>query len=141
MASVGASQLWPAHLHTCKAFMTHIIKHTCIWSDRGFFVFCFFPVQLSNGSFTLQHKYSHHIWRSVDRQYGHVYTHTNTQPLTITDTKPLLLLIPSPPAVKISPPSNPCRSAQSSVSAGSLEKTCRLVHSSAVSALTPTVHQ
>ncbi len=55
------------------------------------------------------------------------HTHTYTQPLKITDTKPPLLLIPSPPAVKISPPSNPHRSAQSSVSAGSLEWTCRLL--------------
>lgn len=49
----------------------------------------------------------------------HSATHNYTFPATIAAN-------PIAPAVKISPPSNPCRSAHSSVAAGSLEKTCRL---------------
>lgn len=50
-----------------------------------------------------------------------------THTYTITDTKPPLLVIPSPPAVKINLPSNPHGSAGSSVSAGFQERTCRLL--------------
>lgn len=55
-----------------------------------------------------QRKYSHHIWHLIGQAvWACTHTRANTQPLTITDTQPPLLLIPSPPAVKISLPSNP----------------------------------
>lgn len=100
-------------------------KHTCSQAHKAFLcfvLFCFpwFVCPMVHSPFNI----------NIPNTYGALWTgsmDTNTQPLTITDTKPLLLLIPSPPAVKISPPSNPYLSTHSLVSAGSLEKTCRLL--------------
>lgn len=80
-------------------------------------------------------KYSHHIWHSWAGAMGPLkHTHTHT----ITNTNQALMLIPSPPAVIIILPSNPYRLAQSSVSAGFLKRTCKLlVQSYDVSALKP----
>lgn len=141
MASVRALQLVQhTHMHTHN----HTHTHTCTHKRERFF-----PVQPSEGSSILHSNVNTptaygNLWTSRIGTCALKQTHIHTQPLTITDTNPPLLLIPSPPAVKISPPSNPHSSTQSLVSAGSLKKTCRLLVCAELRCeciLIPAVHQ
>ena len=81
MASVRAFQLCPTHTHTDVHYYTNTHTHTHThthwntvqrtWTHSTEAFFSDAAVQLFIHS-SWQQKYSHHIWRSLDRQYGHV---------------------------------------------------------------------
>ena len=120
-----------AHTHTFTRTHTHTHTeiHSCTCGMEHFLVQLPYASSILHGNVNIPTTYGTR-WTGGMGSLAHMHAHKknkkNTHTLSITVTNPAFLLIPSPPAVKTSPPSNPQRSAPVlSLCRISEKRTCR----------------